>query len=124
MAILLDTHVLVWALGAPGRLSPAARRQIVEPGETLFVSAVTAFDYADLHARGRLPAAAHLDRAIDALDITFLDAPAALWRLAEQLPQLHSDPVDRMLLAHALQADLTLVTADATMRRYPVRSLW
>lgn len=34
------------------------------------------------------------------------------------------DPVDRMLIAHAIHADLTLVSADETMRRYPVRSLW
>lgn len=36
----------------------------------------------------------------------------------------HGDPVDRMLIAHAIHADLTLVTADGLMRRYPVKSLW
>jgi PIN domain nuclease of toxin-antitoxin system len=36
----------------------------------------------------------------------------------------HGDPVDRMLIAHALHAGLTLVTADETIRRYPVPTIW
>jgi PIN domain nuclease of toxin-antitoxin system len=41
-----------------------------------------------------------------------------------ELPQLHGDPFDRMLVAQAVVEDLDLVTGDETLRSYPVRSLW
>ncbi|WP_368039917.1 PIN domain-containing protein [Sphingomonas bacterium] len=50
--------------------------------------------------------------------------PLDIWRLLATMPMLHRDPVDRMLIAHAIHDNLTLVTADAMIRRYPVRSLW
>jgi len=58
------------------------------------------------------------------LALETVDLPADIWRLAVTLPDLHRDPVDRMLIAHALHLDATLVTADVTMHRYPVRCLW
>jgi PIN domain nuclease of toxin-antitoxin system len=90
----------------------------------LLVSAVTAWEYADLHHRGRLPAAADFDTVATALSLEIIDLPAGIWRLATTLPDLHRDPVDRILIAHAIDLDATLMTADATMRRYPVRCLW
>ena len=41
-----------------------------------------------------------------------------------ELPQIHGDPFDRILVAQALVEDLDLVTGDETLRRYPVRTLW
>jgi PIN domain nuclease of toxin-antitoxin system len=43
---------------------------------------------------------------------------------ADSLPDIHRDPVDRMLIAHAIAAGLVLVTADRQIDRYPVRTLW
>ncbi len=97
---------------------------LLDPDTSVHVSAVTAWGYADLHARGRLPAAADFQTACVALRAEVLPLPAPLWWLAAQLPHHHGDPVDRFLIAHAIHADLTLVTADATIRAYPVRTLW
>jgi PIN domain nuclease of toxin-antitoxin system len=55
--------------------------------------------------------------------MTLLTFPADAARAAAKLPQIHRDPVDRMTIAHALSEDLILVTADANMRKYPVRLL-
>ena len=52
-----------------------------------------------------------------------VDLPASCWRIAAELPPIHRDPVDRMLIAHALAGDMTLATADANIRRYPVACL-
>jgi PIN domain nuclease of toxin-antitoxin system len=46
--------------------------------------------------------------------------PAASWEQIASLPDIHRDPVDRMLIAHALVEGMTLLTADANIRRYPV----
>lgn len=61
---------------------------------------------------------------MDRLEAVVLPLPQEVWMLAEGLPDLHRDPIDRMLIAHAIHADLTLVTADEVIRRYPVRTLW
>ncbi len=58
------------------------------------------------------------------LRASLIDFPSEAYRLVALLPPIHRDPVDRMLIAHAIHADLTLVTADEAMRAYPVRSLW
>lgn len=122
--LLLDTHVLVWAVASSPRMSERASEALFDVENRLFISAATAWEYADLHTRGRLPAAIDLSVALEALVAAVLDLPAGLWRLAATLPDIHRDPIDRMLIAHALQADMTLVTADATVRAYPVRTLW
>jgi PIN domain nuclease of toxin-antitoxin system len=94
------------------------------PSNRLYVSAVTAWEYADLQHRGRFPPEADLTQTLELLNATVLDYPAGAWRLAFGLPDLHRDPVDRMLIAHAIHADFTLVSADETIRSYPGRSLW
>lgn len=123
LTVLLDTHVLAWLVGDPSRVSRNALRTITYADEML-VSSVTAFEFDDLARRVRLPGMASFAIVLERLDITVLAMPADVWTTAQQLPALHRDPVDRMLIAHAIHADLTLVTADKTMREYPVRSVW
>jgi PIN domain nuclease of toxin-antitoxin system len=53
-----------------------------------------------------------------------LDFPASARFHSERLPPIHRDPIDRMLVAHAIEANLVLVTADLRMRQYPVQTLW
>lgn len=124
MDLLLDTQAIVWIISNDPRLSDPARQALVAEDNRIFISAVTAFEFADLEARGRFPDAVHFADACDWLSAGVLDFPAEAWSLIEALPMLHRDPVDRMVIAHALHADLTLVTADAVMREYPVKSLW
>lgn len=124
LAILIDTQALVWiATGSP-RLSVAATAAITDGAATLCISAVTAYEFADLNRRGRFGADLPLDLLVARLDAEILDYPASAWRIVDTLPDLHRDPVDRMLIAHTLHLDATLISADATMRRYPLRCLW
>jgi len=120
---LLDTHVLAWLSGAPGKLSRKAR-SFLEEVDTLAVSEIVAFELEDLRIRGRLPEAVSLARLREAFDLQILPLPTGVWRVAAQLPPVHRDSVDRMLIAHAIGADLTLVSADEAMRGYPVRLVW
>lgn len=90
----------------------------------VFVSAVIAFEFSDLNRRGRFSMDIPLAELMDDLGADLLDMPAAAWKIGTLLPPIHRDPVDRMLIAHALHADLTVVTADATIRTYPVPTFW
>lgn len=124
MDLILDTHTLLWLVTGDRRLSQTLVAGLADPDTHCFVSAVTAWEYSDLHRRGRLPGSVPLPLAQERFGFSLLDLPADLWTQAEALPDIHGDPVDRMLIAHAIAANLVLVTADRKIARYPVRTLW
>lgn len=120
---MLDTHVIIWfAFGDP-QLPARVREQIETRRGALHVSFASAWEYGI--KRARYPDELH--ETFEQLlmpDYRRLDMSFALHCFAEQLPQIHRDPFDRMLIAQALALDLTLVTADKTMRSYPVPTYW
>ncbi len=121
--ILADTHVLVWLATGDKRL-PSAFRSQVEEGEPLSTSAVIAFEFEDLHRRGRLGNGPSFAQTVDALGLEVVPLPAEIWRMAADLPGIHGDPVDRMLVGHAITLGARLATADRKIRQYPVELLW
>lgn len=120
--IFADTHALAWLAAGDTRLPVVAREQLFDLG--FFVSAATAFEYADLQHRGRLPANAPLSRLLAEFGTDVVDFPAAAWATSAELPDIHRDPVDRMLIAHAMVAGATIASADRHIRKYPVKMLW
>ncbi|MFL5254917.1 MAG: type II toxin-antitoxin system VapC family toxin [Rhodopila sp.] len=117
----MDTHVLIWAISEPSRLSERARTTIASPANQVLVSAATAWEIAIKHALGRLTFP--MDRfeevlqrmGFDALPVQIAHAIAA-----GRLPRHHDDPFDRMLIAQAMTEGLTLVTIDSAVMRYEV----
>jgi PIN domain nuclease of toxin-antitoxin system len=105
-------------------LSRSAVEAIASPDNSLSVSAVTAAEFTDLQRRGRIEVDEPIDALAAMLGYQILDLPAEVWRTVADLPRIHGDPVDRMLVAHAIAGGFTLVTADRTLRDYPVASLW
>jgi PIN domain nuclease of toxin-antitoxin system len=124
LALLLDTQILVWVGNGDTRLPVHIRETLLDVDSELLVSAVTAWEFVDLEDRGRFPPTVSFPAIIDRLDARLIDYPADAWKLVERLPKIHLDPVDRMLIAHAIHEDHTLITADEKIRRYPVETLW
>lgn len=128
MALLLDTHTLLWWLLEADYLSGPARKAIEEEGGAVMVSAVSAFDVALKNKLGKLPEANTLvDRfgaMIDQEGFVLLDLSAAHGLLAGGLPLTHKDPFDRLLAAQALVEDLTIVFIDDKLDQFGVRRLW
>jgi PIN domain nuclease of toxin-antitoxin system len=122
--LLIDTQILVWMLSGDKRLSRRVLEQMSLHSTSLFVSAVTAYEYAELLRRGRLPVKKDVEELRVLFGIELLAFPAEAWRIAATLPDIHRDPIDRMLIAHAIYSNLTLVSADADVQRYPVNWLW
>ena len=125
MRILLDTHALLWALAAPGRL-PAGVRYAVQTAENdVYASVASAWDIAIKVALRRLdfdvPSMENMLAAsgIQTLGISFQHTA----RVAE-LPPHHRDPFDRMLVAQALCESMILISRDRELGRYGVRILW
>jgi PIN domain nuclease of toxin-antitoxin system len=124
LALLLDTHILVWLANGDARLNTTALDAILDPDNALYLSAVNAWEYADLEQRGRFAGAGPLLPLIETLDVQTLDLPALVWTAAAELPHIHRDPIDRMMIAHARILEITLVTADKNVRQYPIKTLW
>lgn len=116
LALLLDTHILAWVASGGKRLTASLLDQLAL--ESLFVSAVIAFEYEDLRLRGRFDDDVPLAALQADLGFDLLDFPAQLSVEAAALPPIHRDPVDRMLVAHALSTGMTLVTADRNIHKY------
>lgn len=128
--IVLDTHVWLWWLSAPARLSRAAGKAI-EQAPRIGVSTLSAWEVAMLAIRGRIS----LDRDVglwvrQALADERIEslAPSADVAVAAGLLDAHSfpgDPVDRLIYATARSTGATLITRDAAIRAFDSAStLW
>jgi len=121
--LLLDTHVFVWWLLTPERLSGRAREAIAEAGASVYVSAVSAWEIAIKKATGKLDVPGDVEAQIRANRFTPLSISVAHAAATEHLPPHHRDPFDRMLVAQARVEHLTLVTRDAQLGAYGVEIL-
>ncbi|MEW6353340.1 MAG: type II toxin-antitoxin system VapC family toxin [Pseudomonadota bacterium] len=121
MRLLLDTHVLLWWLADDARLSKPARRLIADVDNVVFVSAASIWEIAIKAALGRLKIdPTLLQPAIE--ESGFLSLPVSADHAVSvfNLPPLHSDPFDRMLIAQARAEQLKLVSCDARLSEYGV----
>ena len=119
---LIDTQILVWGALEPRRLSPEASWVLRE--ERVYVSPASLWEIETKRQIGKLTLdvdlAAHLQaHAFQELPITWEHA-----RRIAALPLIHRDPFDRILAAQALAEDLTLLTADRDLARYPIRTVF
>ena len=127
--LLLDTHVFLWALAEPKKLSAKARNAITTLENSVYVSPITAYELSYKHHQGKLPSGAAIvasfGRQVAHLYASelALSAPHAL--AAGQLGWAHKDPFDRILAAQAMVEGLTLVTEDQELQAFePVSTLW
>lgn len=116
MKLLLDTHVLLWSLIEPGRLTTGVAAELENPANELWLSPVTTWEVLVLAEKGRIilePNPFHWVRTVHTT-VPFKQAPlnheVAMESRLIDLP--HQDPVDRFLAATARVYGLILVTAD------------
>jgi len=115
--ILLDTHLFLWAVSAPARLSADARKQI-EAGD-VFISAASIWEIAIKSGIGKLTAdPAELLAGIEPAGFSLLAVTGEHAAKVAQLPPLHKDPFDRMLVAQALTEPMVVLTNDEALRGY------
>jgi PIN domain nuclease of toxin-antitoxin system len=127
MNLLLDTHVFLWFIDGDKRLKRAWVERIRDPDNTVFLSVVSLWETIVKYDLGKLSLPARPEayipeqRNLHRISSLLLDE-SSVKRLAN-LPLLHRDPFDRMLVCQALAHDLTLVTVDPAVRAYPVDCL-
>ena len=129
--ILLDTHVVVWLLTAPERLSGQARDSIARArimGEKLGYSPASLYEIAYAANRKRLLLNSPTEKFIAAIEskLEFVPLTAEIVVRAAELPEpFHGDPMDRIIAATAIALGSTLITHDREIRRANVcKALW
>ncbi len=121
MKLLIDTHLLLWAAAMPDRLSPRAVARLEAPDNRLLFSAVSLWEIAIKAALGRSDFTVDPRRLRQGLidnDYEELPLTGAHALALADLPAIHKDPFDRILIAQAKVEGLALLTADATLARY------
>ena len=122
MRLLLDTHLLLWAAGPSPRLSVQARRLIDDPDNELVVSAASLWEIAiksglrrpNFRIDAALLRRNLLNNSYQELAVTGEHVVAVA-----NLPPLHKDPFDRMLVAQSIVEGITLLTSDPLVAQYP-----
>jgi PIN domain nuclease of toxin-antitoxin system len=126
--VLLDSNVLLWYLLDDDRLSSAVKDLLEDTHVAVTVSVATQWELLLKAQRGRLRLPMEPERffvePIEEAGFRVLPVETRHVLGLAELPQIHADPFDRLLIAQALVDDLDLVTADEVVRSYPIRTLW
>ena len=123
---LLDTHTLIWFLADSPELSANAR-EVICSNENIFASYISLWEMAIKKGLGKLRFQYFFkdivqmcyDERIRLLNITSTDLDNL-----ENLPFIHRDPFDRMLVSQAQTRNLCIITRDRTIPKYDLRTLW
>jgi len=119
---LLDTHILLWAASSPKKLSKPLTALLQHTDNSLHFSAASIWEIAikgtlgrtDFQVQGRVLRRGLLDNGYSEIAIT---SEHALY--VENLPPIHKDPFDRILVAQANVEGITLLTSDELVAKYP-----
>ena len=125
MNYLLDTCALLWLGMGGGDLSPEAKRRI-ETAANLFHSSISAWELARLVKEGKIEIGAEPDVFLsdlaDQYGLVSIPPTDEIAIRAAQLPDLHKDPADRIIIATALPQNLPVVTGDGRFSQYGVQT--
>ncbi len=128
MKILLDTHVVMWAVDEPEKLSMTAREQIEDRANELLLSAATVWEMSIKYGNEKLKLSAPfrdwIAQASRELDLRNLGISVEHCDAQTRLVKHHKDPFDRLLIAQAVAENIPVVSADVAFDAYPVRRVW
>jgi PIN domain nuclease of toxin-antitoxin system len=119
--LLLDTQIVLWALTGSARLGKIAQDMICDPTNEIYVSTATIWEIAIKHALGRGDMPVSGTRAAELCILAGYRELPVSWRHAvsvENLPPLHGDPFDRILVAQASAEPMRLLSRDAMVAHY------
>lgn len=121
---LLDTHSFLWYVPANPALSDATRAIIQNAANQVFVSAASIWEISIKQGLGKLPQLPEEpEQLLRNVGLLRMDIKIEHAMLAGQLPLIHRDPFDRMLIAQAQLENLILITGDGDIGKYQVPTL-
>jgi PIN domain nuclease of toxin-antitoxin system len=128
MKLLLDTHVALWLFNEYEKLSPVAEDCLRNDNNELYISIVSAWEVAIKHILGKLtdfPEGVRLVLSeIYKSPIEIVGILSKYVVMVEELPYIHRDPFDRLIISTALCENMTVLTADENIPKYDIRCYW
>lgn len=128
MKLLLDTHAFLWWVEGTPAVGRRARAAVSNPDNDVLFSIASCWELAIKLSLGKLRLAQSLERFIPEQlrlnGFSLLDVQLTHVVRVADLPFRHRDPFDRLLVAQALEDDLTIVSADRVFRQYGVALIW
>jgi PIN domain nuclease of toxin-antitoxin system len=127
-SLLLDTCTFLWIAANAPELTANARTLFSDPNNKVYLSSVSAWEISVKHALGKLPLPdtpevfVREQRELHQIESLALDEASTLQ--LNNLPQIHRDPFDRMLVCQAIEHNLIILTPDPMIQQYPVETIW
>ena len=127
MKLLLDTHTVLWFFSDVEKLSTTAYKAIMSPENENHISVASAWEIAIKISLNKLRfegGTASFLAAVEENGFTILPIKAEYVKMVQNLPFLHRDPFDRMLVVSAIAEGMCLVSADTTIQKYDATIIW
>ena len=121
MKILLDTHVLVWALSSPEKIKPKVQDLLVDTDNIVFVSIASLWELQIKKSLNKISLSDDFISQLQENGFELLDINYKHIAKLDELPLIHRDPFDRMLVAQTIHENLSLVTNDLEIMKYNVK---
>ena len=120
---LLDTNTGIWLDQEVERVPAEVLRTLQAPEARLFMSTIALWEIVTKQTIGKLPAAVNLHRVMEFYGIQELPVSQKYLPTLRDLPLMHRDPFDRMMVAQSIDEGMVLVTGDRDLWEYPVATL-
>ncbi len=123
---IIDTHTLLWYLRNSDELSKTAH-EIIDNEERIFTSVASLWEIAIKHSIGKLYLELPISQIEDLCnekEISILPIKSMHLDELENLPEIHNDPFDRLIICQARTESLTIITRDTIIPKYDVQTVW
>jgi len=124
---LIDTHVLLWALGSSDKIPEKIKEILINPQNEICISSVSLWEISIKVSVGKLKLNQSLSSFLDIVEsgnFTIFGLETDYCKRQGDLPFIHKDPFDRNLIATAICENCVMITADDNIRMYPIPVLW
>lgn len=119
----MDSHLLLWLRLEKHRLPSSIIALLEDSSERVFYSVVTPWELSIKYMKGKINLPPHFFDSLSKLGFPCMAVEERHLGALRQLPPLHHDPFDRMLIAQAMTENMTLITADKHLTDYPLKTL-
>ena len=128
MRVLIDSHVLIWAVDEPARLGKGALTALQDPANDLLVSSGTVWELAIKVGLKKLtlsiPYKQWMTKAIADLSLSVLPISVDHADTQSRLSWHHRDPFDRLLAAQCMVEQISIISADSVFDLYGIARIW